>query len=207
MRAGRLWVLILVKRAIVECGRGRVAERPNGGPSDGPWFRQLPDRRPRETRSGSAWHLSRLIDEKVLTTDGARAVPRASSLIQKVMAWRPSVIACDRFRLAELQDAVRGRCIVQPRIQRWSEAGEDLRACQRLAVDGPLSVEPATRLLLTAALAASKVQHDDAGNQRLVKKFRDNSGARRCGRGPGPGLRRTHPPATWGDGDHAFDAL
>ena len=127
------------------------------------------DRVPRGT-------YARLVDEKVLTTDGARAVPRVSSLIQKVMAWRPSLIACDRFRLAELQDAVRGRCIVQPRIQRWSEAGEDLRACQRLAVDGPLSVEPATRLLLTAALAASKVQHDDAGNQRLVKKFRDNSG-------------------------------
>ena len=51
----------------------------------------------------------RLAASGVLTTDGDRRVPRVSALVERVLAWRPSVIVCDRFRLSELQDAVRGR--------------------------------------------------------------------------------------------------
>ena len=127
------------------------------------------DRVPRTT-------YARLVESGVLSTDGRLAVPRVSTLIDRVLAWSPRSITCDRFRLAELTDAVRGRCAVHPRISRWSESSEDLRACRALAIDGPLAVEESTRLLLSASLAAAKVQHDDTGNQRLVKRFQDNAG-------------------------------
>ena len=56
----------------------------------------------------------RLAASGVLTTDGARRVPRVSALVDRVLRWRPSVIVCDRFRYAELLDAVRGPCASRP---------------------------------------------------------------------------------------------
>ena len=127
------------------------------------------DRVPRRT-------YQRLADRGVLTTDGDRRVPRVSALVDRVMAWRPSSITCDRFRLAELQDAVKGRCPVYPRIARWSEASADIRAARRIALDGPLSVAPEARDLLSASLAAAKVESDTSGNSRLVKRSTNNEG-------------------------------
>ena len=75
----------------------------------------------------------KLADQGVLTTDGDRRVPRVSELVKKLMAWRPATVTCDRFRIGEFQDAIRGRVAVKPRIQRWSEASEDIRAVRRLA--------------------------------------------------------------------------
>ena len=51
----------------------------------------------------------------VLTTDGDRRVPRVSALVKRIIPWRPSTVTCDRFRLAEFQDATRGRVAVRPR--------------------------------------------------------------------------------------------
>ena len=70
-----------------------------------------------------------------------------------------------------------GRCPVEPRGQRWSEASEDIRALRRLALDGPLAVEERSRHLLAASLAASKVESDDQGSLRLIK-----SSSKNCGR-------------------------
>ena len=56
---------------------------------------------------------------------------------------RPSVIICDRFRLAELQDAIgrRGGVRLEPRVTRWSDAAFDIRALRKQSMDGPLAVE------------------------------------------------------------------
>ena len=51
---------------------------------------------------------------------------------------QPELIVCDRFRLPELQDCVNGTPVV-PRVTRWSEASEDIRALRRMALDGPLA--------------------------------------------------------------------
>ena len=88
---------------------------------------------------------TRLAASGVLTTDGDRRVPRVGVLVERLMQWRPSGVTCDRFRLAEFQDAIPGRVSILPRIQRWSEASEDIRAVRRLALDGPLSVAHDTR--------------------------------------------------------------
>ena len=119
---------------------------------------------------------ARLAASGVLTHDGDRRVPRVSALVDRVMAWRPKSITCDRFRLAELQDAVRGRCPVYPRVARWSDASADIRAARRIALDGPLSIAPEARDLMAASLAAAKVESDTSGNSRLVKRSTNNEG-------------------------------
>ena len=87
----------------------------------------------------------------------------------------PEVVICDRFRLPELKDTARGVKIV-PRVARWSEASEDIRALRKLAGDGPLSVDAGSRGLLAASLAAAMVKSDDQGSTRLVKKGTNNTG-------------------------------
>ena len=82
----------------------------------------------------------------------------------------PVRVVCDRFRLNELQDVIRGRCHVEPRVTQWSTSAEDIRALRRITRDGPLSIEPGSRQLIAVSLMGAQVQNDQAGNVRLVKK-------------------------------------
>ena len=111
----------------------------------------------------------RLIDAGVLRVATGLRVPRVSDLMTLVREWRPELIVCDRFRLSELRDAAPGVRLL-PRVSRWSESTEDIRALRRLALDGDLGVEPASRGLLTASLAAALVANDDSGNVRMIKR-------------------------------------
>ena len=105
----------------------------------------------------------------ILTVDEGRRVVRVAALVERVMAYRPAVIVCDRFRLPAVLDAVGGRVPVVARVTRWSESTADIMALRRAALDGPLSVAPECRRIFRFALAESTVEHDDAGNVRLVK--------------------------------------
>ena len=120
---------------------------------------------------------TRLAEAGVLFTDGDRRVPRAETLLDLVRHWHPERIICDRFRLPELQDCAR-RLPVVPRVTRWSEAAEDIRALRKAALDGPMSVGPESRALIEASLAGALVQNDTSGNFRLVKKDPANNTAR-----------------------------
>ena len=135
--------------------------------------------------------------------DGLRVQPPAA-LVKAIRAeWgAPEVVFCDRFRLAELQDCVTGTPVM-PRITRWSEASEDIRATRKYAADGPLSCDPVSRDLLTASLAAAMVKTDDAGSVRLVKNGTNNTGrddvamaltlaAGALSRAPAPRRKRYH---------------
>ena len=105
-------------------------------------------------------------------------VPKVSDLTSAIRSeWgRPARIICDRFRLAELQDALRGSGIfLETRITRWSEASEDIRALRKMAKDGPLSVDMDSRSLLEASLSVSRVKNDDQGSVRLAKKGTNNT--------------------------------
>ena len=102
--------------------------------------------------------------------DGLRVQPPSGLWTAVRRAWGvPAVVVCDRFRLADLQDCVRGTEIV-PRVARWSEAAEDIRALRKLALDGPLSCALGSRPLLTASLGVAMVKNDDQGNTRLAKR-------------------------------------
>ena len=112
----------------------------------------------------------RLVDAGVVTVDAGRRVVAVRTLIDRVLAFRPVAIVCDRFRIDAVRDAVAGRCPVLPRVTRWSEATEDIQATRRLALDGDLAVVPGVRPLYRLTLAESEVQEDDDQSVRLVKR-------------------------------------
>lgn len=110
----------------------------------------------------------------LLVAEGLRVQPPAQLVKEIRSRWgSPAMIVCDRFRVAELQDAAPGVRVV-PRVTRWSDAAADIRALRKGAKDGPLSVAEDSRLLLAASLSAAMVQNDDQGNTRLSKRGTDN---------------------------------
>ena len=164
MGGGRAWSSAL---ALWRNGRCEATALAPGVPSIG-------DQEARDLVPAGTYQ--RLVDRGVLSTDGERRVPLASTLIEKTGPWHPAAIVCDRFRVAEVFDAVRGRVPVWPRVTQWSEAGADIRALRRLALDGGLAVPADSRDLLTVSLAASLVEHDKSGNVRLTKSDSNSSG-------------------------------
>ena len=110
-----------------------------------------------------------LVEAGVLRVATGRRVPAVADLIDLVRQWQPESITLDRFRIGEVRDAAPGVRLLT-RTSRWSESTADVRALRRLALDGDLAVEPASRGLLTASLAAATVANDDAGNVRMVKR-------------------------------------
>ena len=136
----------------------------------------IPEIEVQEARDGvpSGTYSDLIATGRLLLADGLRVQP-AAALYDAVLAlWgSPELIVCDRFRLGELRDCTNGVQVL-PRVSRWSEAADDIRALRRLAQDGPLSVEFTSRPLLAASLAVALVKNDDAGNTRLVKKGSNN---------------------------------
>ena len=118
-----------------------------------------------------------LVDAGVLlVADGLHVQPPAQLISAARDRWGGfRTIVCDRFRLADLKDAAKGVKVL-PRMARWSEAAEDIRALRKAAKDGAMAVDPESQLLLTASLAAAEVKNDDQGNVRLVKQSTNNTG-------------------------------
>ena len=106
--------------------------------------------------------------------EGWRVPPVAALTNAVKAAWGvPVAVWCDRFRLDDLRDAAPGWNL-QPRVTRWSEAAEDIRALRKMAMDGPLSCESKSHKLIGASLAVAKVKNDDQGNCRLEKRGSNN---------------------------------
>ena len=115
----------------------------------------------------------RLADSGRLRVAEGRKVQPPSALWDMVCReWgQPVKVICDRFRLAELEDALGSAAgIIEPRVTRWSEASADIRALRKFAADGPFAVEEDSRLLVAASLAQALVKNDDQGSTRLAKK-------------------------------------
>ena len=131
------------------------------------------DRVPRGT-------YQRLVDEGLLVVaEGLRVQPPAMMVEKIISTWGlPVRVVCDRFRLAELQDAAPPGLPIEPRRTRWSESSEDIRALRAMAKDGPLAVPESSRLLLAWSISQAMVKSDDAGGVRLVKRDGTNNTAR-----------------------------
>ena len=116
-----------------------------------------------------------LVESGALRVSEGLRVPPPGELVEAIReAWGPvEVIVCDRFRLLELQDVAAG-IPVSPRVTRWSEASEDIRAVRKVSADGPLTCVESSRPLLTASLAAATVKNDDQGSVRLSKRGTNN---------------------------------
>ena len=110
----------------------------------------------------------------LVPADGMR-VPAVALLVDAIMErWGGAAcIVCDRFRLAELEDAAPGWAI-EPRVAQWSASTEDIRGLRRQAADGGLSVAPGSRELMTWSLSVARVKNDDSGNSRLRKGDMNN---------------------------------
>ena len=87
----------------------------------------------------------------------------------------PELIVCDRFPAWRIARIACNGTQVLPRVSRWSEASDDIRALRRLVKDGPFTLEEHSRPLLAASLSVAMVKNDDGGNTRLVKKASNNT--------------------------------
>ena len=116
----------------------------------------------------------KLVDSGYLQVCDGLQVQPVSEFAQLLEAKWPeaSMVICDRFRMPELSDHISYR--VEPRVTRWSEAAEDIRALRKWVKDGPLNVEGDSRKLITASLAVAMVKNDDQGNTRLIKRGFNN---------------------------------
>ena len=132
----------------------------------------IPDLGAQETRDRvPAGTYQRLFDRGQLDVSEGLQVQPVQQVWDAIRErWgKPRLIICDRFRLTELQDAIKGGTRLEPRITRWSEAAEDIRATRRMAKDGNLAVDLDSRLLMATSLSRARVVNDDAGNVRMVK--------------------------------------
>ena len=138
----------------------------------------LPDLAGQEKRDHVGRDLyQKLHDKGLLFVDEGLRQQRPIALWDAVTAaWGyPVLVLCDRFRLAELQDAIGNDALVEPRVTQWSESSFDIRALRRGIGDGPFVVAEESQPLMIASLAVAHVKSDDAGNIRLVKRGSNNT--------------------------------
>ena len=134
----------------------------------------IPDLEAQEKRDHVQQGLYRSLEAhgQLEIAHGLRVQPPAALWDGIRVRWGiPQVIICDRFRLGELEDAIGGSCVVQPRATRWSEAAADIRSLQKLAKDGPLAIHVDSRALLAASIS----------RQRSRATIRDRSASSRRG--------------------------
>ena len=113
--------------------------------------------------------FGRLVSDGALHVAAGLHVPPAGQIADRVLEWGPSIVLCDRFRFGELQDAIRGRVPIVPRVGQWSESSEDIRSLRQLALDGGLNVAPYARRLIERSIGEATVQPDTSGNLKLTK--------------------------------------
>ena len=129
----------------------------------------------RRDRAPAGTYSALVASGKLRLADNLRVQPPSVLYDAVVEAWGlPELVICDRFRVNELSDCVTGTQVI-PRVSRWSESGDDIRALRRLVKDGPFNIEPESLPLLAASLSVSMVKNDDAGNVRLIKKGVNNA--------------------------------
>ncbi|MDE0379641.1 MAG: terminase large subunit [Rhodospirillales bacterium] len=84
----------------------------------------------------------------------------------------PRVIVADRWREAELRDALDAAqvppCPLEFRGQGFKDGGADVREFRRACLEG--KVTPAESLLMRAAMSEARVVMDPAGNSKLAKQ-------------------------------------
>ena len=108
-----------------------------------------------------------------LVKSGRRAVDIVGLLTAALDRFGPPAsIAADRWREAELRDALDKagvpRCPLDIRGQGFRDGAEDVRAFRRACLEG--KVTPAPSLLMRSAMGEARVVMDAAGNSKLAKQ-------------------------------------
>ena len=103
---------------------------------------------------------------------GERISDPVEMLTEALGRWGPpAAVVCDRWRDAELRQALDTACVpwcaVVVRGQGFKDGGEDVRDFRRAVLGG--HVAPVESLLLRSALSEARVASDPAGNSKLAK--------------------------------------
>ncbi|MDE0002711.1 MAG: hypothetical protein OXQ29_08450, partial [Rhodospirillaceae bacterium] len=110
--------------------------------------------------------------EQDLILLGENVVPIDELLQQAFLRFGyPSVIVCDRWRDAELREALYNLGLdieIVTRGQGWKDQAEDVRCFRR----GLLTrqIKPARGLLLRSAMSEAVTHSDPAGNEKVAKR-------------------------------------
>ena len=134
----------------------------------------VPDLAARGRRDQVGPLYARLAEAGELLVQPGRRVPDYGAFVAEVLGrWgAPAVIVCDRWREAELRDALdagrtpRGRPLVV-RGMGWKDGGEDVRRFRRSVLAG--RVRAARSLLIRAAMSEARTASDPGGNEKLAK--------------------------------------
>ena len=112
--------------------------------------------------------------EGCLRTFPGRVTPVApflEALTARLAGEHVASVSCDRFRAAELADAMREagvRWRVRHRGQGWKDGAEDVRGFQRAAVDGRILAVP--NRILRWSIAEARTVYDPAGNPKIDRR-------------------------------------
>ena len=115
----------------------------------------------------------RMAERRELIVAGGRAVDIPALVVAALRRFGPpDAIAADRWREADLRDALDKADVpvatYEPRGQGFKDGGEDVRQFRRACAEG--RVVPARSLLLRSAMAEARCVMDPAGNAKLAKQ-------------------------------------
>ena len=136
-------------------------------------FPELPSLAQRGISDGVGRLYQKMAERGELIRAGRR-VADVKALLSEALAryGRPVAIVADRWREAELRDALEALSFPQAALitrgQGYRDGGEDVRAFRRAFLEG--RVTPVPSLLLTAAMGEARTVSDPAGNEKLSKK-------------------------------------
>ena len=135
-------------------------------------FPEVPSLEDRGVRDGVGGLYVECARRGELVTLGKRSTDIPALLAVALARFgRPARVVADRWREAELKDALEKARIptaaFEVRGQGFKDGGEDVRAFRRACADG--KVRPVKSLLLRSAMAEARTLSDPAGNAKLAK--------------------------------------
>ena len=142
-------------------------------------FPTEPNLAERGLRDGVGRAYQDMFDRRELMLCGGRAVDLAALLREALRRFGPpAAIAADRWRQAELVDALKKARVPPGRLvargQGYKDGAEDVRAFRRACAEG--KVTPAPSLLMRFAMSEARTVMDASGNSKLAK---NSDGGRR----------------------------
>lgn len=144
-------------------------------------FGSEPDLQARSLRDavGELYETARLAGDLIVSGKRIPDIPALFEEAEARFGGRPDALVCDRWRIAELKDALDDpswqAVPLIVRGQGFKDGSEDVRAWRRACAERKVHpVSPS--ILLTAALAEAVTVCDPAGNEKLAK---DAEGGRR----------------------------
>ena len=135
-------------------------------------FPKQPDLRTRGLRDGVGGQYLTMRKRRELYLAGEHVADLKALLVLALARWgSPSAVVCDRWRAAELRQALDSvrfpKAPLVVRGQGYKDGGEDVRGFRRAVLGG--HVRPVESLLLRSAMAEARTLSDPAGNEKLAK--------------------------------------